>query len=150
MSPSPEARREFALHEAVESWGRPEPEVGQDVESHAQLVTFLAATFAGFLADGTVHDTPNALGDTQPDMPPEAEPQPHAPFDPANPLASLTEWAQRMREAPNVVAAAAAWVDEAHENNQSGPENWRNWADDKDIRLINAVRIYRGQEPIDQ
>lgn len=131
MRPPEDGRkdRRQALAEACASWGGPD---GQTVTEHAHEVTRLAAAFAAFLTDGAVHPNPN--------MPDESTP------DESSGL--FADLQRRAVHTPRVIAAALRWVDDAHENSLSGPENWRNWADDKDINLINAVREYRGLEPI--
>lgn len=45
-----------ALHEAVRSWGPPEP--GADFRQHARQVTLLGEAFMAFILDGVVHDRP--------------------------------------------------------------------------------------------
>lgn len=115
------ARRTDALQAAVRSWGEPGPR--HTVELHAQFVTFLAEAFDMFLITGAVHGVKTA------------EPEPAHPD-------------QQGTIIP-VIEAATAWVDHAHENNPAGPENWRHWADNHDIALINAVRAMRGQQPLE-
>lgn len=133
--------RDNALHQARESWGPAVP--GEEFNSHAEHVTKLAAAFAAFLTDGTVAGEQNADGGAD-------EPSPYQPPPPPPGLPSLlTDWARVMRETPKVVEAAVRWVDAAHLQNTAGPNNWRNWADEKDVNLINAVLAYRGLEPIE-
>lgn len=49
-----------------------------------------------------------------------------------------------IKHAPKILAAAFEWVNRAHLENPGGPENWRNWSDEHDQNLINAVLAYRG------
>lgn len=130
-------RRADALHHARKSWGGT---MSEDPDRHARNVTTIAAAFDRFLADGTVHEVPDA--------PQEGEADPVGePIVTHQPLADMV---RGIKHAPKILAAALQWVDESHTNNLGGPENWRNWADDKDVNLINAVLAYRGLPPLER
>lgn len=116
-------RRDNALHHACKSWGKPDD--ATDADGHALDVLVVAAAFDRFLADGTVHEVPDAPEDAAPEAPTE--------------LIRST-----------VMRAALAWVDRAHLRNPSGLENWRNWSDEHDQALINAVLAYRGLPPLER
>lgn len=66
----------------------------------------------------------------------------------ATEVATLESGSEAGRAA--IFSAAMTWVEVAHLRNRSGLENWRNWADDHDILLINAVLTYRGMAPLEQ
>lgn len=137
--------RATALHLAARSWG--EPDSGDAVDWHADNVTRLASMFADYIAAGTVYVDP-----TNPQREAvtlsDGEAAPAAPSGPV--IDGLFDTVRRVMNTQPILDAAFRWVDEAHTNNAAGPDNWRRWADDKDMRLINAVLRYRGQEPIDQ
>jgi len=150
-------RRRFdALHEARKGWGAA---TAESAEQYAHRVTAIAAALDAFVAAGTVYTIPD---------PPQPHREPAAPFPPsgerldprthnrdtAEGLANLAETVQqnfhRLHWTPTVVAAAVAWVQRAHLNNLAGPENWRTWADDHDIDLINAVLNYLGKPDLER
>lgn len=124
--------RAAALGLAVKAWSDPH---GLTSIEHAEKVAEVAGTFAAFLADDDGADDPG------PCQPPPPSGLPGLP-------GMFADWARVMRETPKVVEAAVHWVDAAYLQNTTGLNNWRNWADEKDINLINAVLAYRGQEPL--
>lgn len=113
-------RRDNALHHARKTW----PVIATCADEQAHQVTLIAQAFDRFLADGAVHEVPDAPEDAAPEAP-----------------------AELIRS--TVMRAALAWVDRAHLQNPSGLENWRNWSDDHDQALINAVLAYRGLPPLE-
>lgn len=128
-------RRADALHHARKAWGGT---MSNDADRHARDITVIAQAFERFLTDGTVHEVPDG---------PEEEDAVLAVDD--VPVARReTTRDTGLRSA--IIDAALTWVDESHTNNLGGPENWRNWADDKDVNLINAVLAYRGLPPLER
>lgn len=113
--------RAEALHHARKSWGGT---MSEEVDRHARNVTTLAQAFERFLTDGTVHEVPTN---------PNADAGAHREYEPLQ---------------IDIINAALAWVDQSHTHNLGGPENWRQWADDHDKKLINAVLAYRGLPPL--
>lgn len=114
-------RRE-ALHHARKTW---KVIAGSPEEQARQLIT-IAQAFERYL-----------VGDTGRTPDPE-------PVVPVTPDLHATDAGRRA-----VMNAAMTWVERAHLRNASGLENWRNWADDHDVHLINAVLRYRGMPPIE-
>lgn len=122
-------RRGDALHQARKSWGGT---MSEDADRHARNITTIAQAFDRFLADGTAHEMPDA-----PQEGGNADLEP--PYGPT------------VREGRNgIIKAALAWVDRAHLKNPMGPENWRNWSDDHDQDLIDAVLAYKGLPPLER
>jgi len=144
MSMSSEDLRREGLREAVISWG---PAVG-DFDKHARQVTLLARVFTNFLAAGTVRVQGEAREPAQ-DVPVPV-PVPVPPEVSAHLRDLKNDFNRVTTQGPAVIEAALRWTDRAHLKNASGPENWRNWADDHDIALINAVLAYRGMEPLER
>lgn len=132
-----EYRRREALHHAREAWGGT---MSDDADRHARHITTLAAAFDRFLADGAVHQVP--------DEPQEGEADPAG--EPAVTYQPLADVVRGIKHAPKILAAAIEWVDKSHMRNLGGPENWRNWADDHDVALIDAVLAYRGLPPLER
>lgn len=124
-------RRQEALHQARKSWGGT---MSEDVDRHALNVTRLAQAFEKYLTDGTVHPA------TEDRAPLEASPNP----------VEGRRFSHSHVQTAAVLDAALVWVDRAHLHNPSGSENWRNWANEHDIALINAVLAYRGLPPLER
>jgi hypothetical protein len=131
-------RRLEALHHARKAWGEQTIATGADEQARGVLI--VAQAFERFLADGTVHEIP-----TVPQQDDGAAPTSHLPRATPGGWGPLT-WATLQP----VLNAALAWVDHAHLKNPSGPENWRNWVDDHDVTLIDAVLAYRGLPPLER
>lgn len=125
--------RAEALHHARKSWAAA-CDVGQNVTDHARSVTRIAQAFEKYLTDGTVHPADGGRA------PLEASPTP----------VSERRFSYPHVQTVAVLDAALAWVDQSRTHNPSGPENWRNWADDHDVDLINAVLAYRGLPPLER
>lgn len=130
--------RADALHHARKSWAAA-CDIGQNVTDHARSVTRLAQAFERYLTDGTVHPADEGR------KPFEVPPEPVAGHG-QPPLSEPT--VKQLGRA--VTAAALRWVGRAHLKNPGGPENWRNWSDDHDVDLINAVLAYRGLPPLER
>lgn len=125
-------RRATALHQAVASWG---PSVDRDVEEHRDEVISLAAAFDSFLANG-----PTGLFEAEdlpiPPIPPPLKlPLILPPPDLPGAFGAMQGMIRRSALAPKVVEAALAWVDAQGDGSTSH-------------KLVNAVRAYRGQEPL--
>jgi hypothetical protein len=132
-------RRAEALHHARKSWVAA-CDVGQNVADHARSVLRVAEAYERYLTDGTVPPAPAG----------------REPFEaPPTPVAGRKDGPQsqddvKLGTIASVVDAALAWVDRSHTHNLGGPENWRNWADEQDVALINAVLAYRGLPPLER
>jgi hypothetical protein len=127
-------RRVDALHHARKSWGGT---MSEDADRHARSITTIAQAFDRFLADGTAHEVPTVADD-------DPAPAVDVTYQP------LADMVRGIKHAPKILAAAFEWVDRAHLKNPGGPENWRNWSDDHDQALINAVLAYRGLPPLER
>jgi hypothetical protein len=132
--------RQDALHHARKSWTAA---CDVNVADYIQSALRIAQAFEQFLLDGTV---PPAPADRQPL---EAPPTPVASRKKPDSLTQSTGLTSRQLR-NDIVAAAVIWVEDAHVNNSAGPDNWRAWADEKDINLINRVLAYLGMPLIDQ
>lgn len=132
-------RRE-ALQQARKSWAAA-CDVGQNVTDHARSVTRIAQAFERYLTDGTVHPADEGREPLESGGPVQGRRYPD------HSAGSDLEGTRAGRHA--VMNAAGTWVERAHLRNPAGLENWRNWADDHDVHLINAVLRYRGMPPIE-
>lgn len=132
---SADVRRE-ALHLAVQSWGEPNGE--WYATQQADAVISIAREFEAYLS-----------GEPQPDAGNDTPEAPTA-VQASDFVRSFQDFSRRVQHAPIVLRAALDWVDRAHLSNTSGPENWRNWADDHDVNLINAVLALKGLPPLER
>jgi hypothetical protein len=134
-------RRAEALRHARKAWGGT---MSEDGDRHARNITALAQAFDRFLVDGTVHEVPDDAADGASDVRDVRDAR--VEFADALVEASQYTWEGHRK----VHAAALAWVDRAHLKNPSGLENWRNWSDEHDQNLIDAVLAYRGLPPLER
>lgn len=133
-----EFARPQALERAIAVWQAMPRATVASADEHARAVTTLAAAFTRFMTDGTVHEIPDA-----PRQADAAESHRYREVQEARPdgvkLSVIAE----------VVDAAKSWADRVHFMNPAGLENWRNWADEHDIKLLNAILAYEGLPPLE-
>lgn len=130
----PPARWATALKEAVKSWGAPSD---RTVSEHGDEVLSLAAAFDSFLAHGPAQTIKPE------DPPPPPSPTSPTPLPPELPgaLGAMSAMIRRSALAPKILEAALAWADAL-------PDSRVFVSGSSAFDLINAVRAYRGQEPL--
>jgi hypothetical protein len=138
--------RENALHHARKAWG--EAGEGSYPNQHADDIVLIAQTFERYLR-GEALDRQDVKAPAAEESKSELVSIPPV-FGLANFGAALADLQRFSVNGPKVMTAALEWVDRAHLNNSAGLDYWRNWADDHDIKLIDAVLALKGLPPLER